>query len=52
MMFNALADVDASHVKGPSPPLVFNRHLQTSSLMTCWIAETKFYKTTMEELVK
>ncbi len=32
--------------------LVYNRHLQTSSLMTYWIAETKFYKTTMEELVK
>lgn len=32
--------------------LVYNMHLQASSLMTCWIAVAKFYKISLKELVK
>jgi len=42
MMFNAV--VDATHVKGSSRFLVCNRHIQASSLMTCWITVAKFIK--------
>jgi len=41
MMFNV---VDATHVKGSSHFLVYNRHIQASSLMTCWITVAKFIK--------